>query len=467
MATILYWFRQDLRISDNPSLFEAAKAGKILPIYILDDENAEQHKMGSASRVWLHHSLVSLNKSLNGNLRLFKGNPETILSDIAKTSNAKKIYWNRCYEPWQIKSDDSIKSKLQESGVEVETYNGSLLLEPQETLKSDGTAYKVFTPFYKRNYLKATPRKPLKEPQNIQFSDCKITSDSIESLKLLPKVGWDKSITEHWNISEDGAKERLHYFIDNGLKNYKQGTNFPAQDNNSRLSPYLHFGLISPHQIWYSLHFYETNSNIEHFCMELAWREFSYSLLYHFPSLPSKCLQSKFDHFPWQDNPSLLKKWQKGLTGYPIVDAGMRELWKTGFMHNRVRMIVGSFLVKNLLIHWQKGQEWFWDCLVDADLANNSAGWQWIAGCGADAAPYFRIFNPITQGQRFDEGGAYIKKYIPELKDLPDKYLSNPWEAPEEILKNANIELGVTYPLPIVDTKTSREAALTAYQKIK
>lgn len=465
MSIVILWFRRDLRLADNQALFEAAKAGEVLPVYILDDENANEHKMGAASRVWLHYALHSLNESLNGMLKVFKGDATKILPKIIKQSGARAIYWNRCYEPWRIARDTRIKALLEESSIIVKTFNSSLLLEPWETLKDDGLPYKVFTPFYKKNYTKPNLREPLKAPENLRFANI-IKSELIDSLGLLPKIKWDKDVIRNWNISEEGAKERLYHFLDNSIKNYKIGRNFPAFDNNSRLSPYLHFGQISPNQIWYAVRFEGLNENVENFCVELAWREFSYNLLYYFPELPRSNLQSKFNNFPWQNNTSLLKEWQKGQTGCPIVDAGMRELWQTGFMHNRARMIVGSFLVKNLLIHWVEGEKWFWDCLFDADLGNNSAGWQWIAGCGADAAPYFRIFNPVTQGERFDGAGEYTRKYVPELTKLPDKYLFCPWEAPDDILQKSGIVLGKTYPMPIVDVKKSRDIALAAYKKI-
>lgn len=467
MALVIHWFRQDLRISDNPALFEAAKAGDVLPVYILDDESAAEHKMGAASRVWLYHSLRSLNESLDRKLLLFKGDAKKLVPKIVKDSGASAVYWNRCYEPWRMARDKAIKRNLEDADIEVKTFNGSLLFEPWETLKDNGEAYKVFTPFYKKNYFNSSPREPFKGPCNPKLANVAIKSEPLSGFGLLPEIRWDEEMVEGWNISEEGAKERLHHFLDHGIKDYKQGRNFPAKDNNSRLSPYLHFGQISPNQVWHSARFCELNENIENFCVELAWREFSFNLLYHFPELPRRNLQSKFDKFPWQNNKEFLENWRKGQTGYPVVDAGMRELWQTGFMHNRVRMIVGSFLVKNLLIHWTEGERWFWDCLVDADLANNSAGWQWIAGCGADAAPYFRIFNPVTQGERFDSAGKYTRKYVPELKDLPDKYLFNPWEAPEEVLNAAGVKLGKTYPMPIVDIKKSREMALAAYDLIK
>lgn len=463
----IVWFRQDLRIADNPALHKASEDGNVIPIYILDDENAGEEKIGAASRVWLHHALVSLNESLNGHLNVYIGRAEDILSELCEKHNPKGVYWNRAYEPWRISRDKKIKERLNKINIQVESFNGSLLWEPWDVLKSDGTPYKVFTPYYRKGCLSAqTPRAPLSVP-NTEYAEGKFGGVTINDLKLLPDIDWDKQMMPHWDISETGAMNRLNHFMDDGITDYKQGRNFPARDNVSRLSPYLHFGQISPHQIWHETLNREPNGNIDTFQSELGWREFSHSLLYYFPDLPSEPLQKKFTNFPWMENDVHLVAWQTGMTGYPIIDAGMRELWQTGYMHNRVRMIVGSFLVKNLLLHWHYGESWFWDCLFDADLANNSASWQWIGGCGADAAPYFRVFNPITQGENFDPDGTYTRKYCPELKHLPDKYLFKPWEAPAHILKQANVVLGTTYPKPIVDIKLSRERALEAFQSIK
>jgi deoxyribodipyrimidine photo-lyase len=463
----IHWFRRDLRLSDNPALTKAAMHEAVLPIYILDDNNAGNHAMGSASRFWLHHSLQALNASIGNRLSVYHGNPQTILDAILKRFDIEAVYWNRCYEPWRMHRDAIIKDNLKKQGIEVHTCNGSLLWEPWDIKKDDGTPYKVFTPFYRRGCLNAAePMVPLAKPENINYVD-----DSghigIDALKLLPKIPWDKQLEPHWDISEEGAHKRFEAFIDEGLSFYKDGRNLPAKPYVSRLSPYLHYGEISPNQLWHAVRSIGDDKHIEHFCSELGWREFSYSQLYHNPELPHKNLQSKFDTFPWVENTDHLHAWQTGKTGIPMVDAGMRELWQTGYMHNRVRMIVGSFLVKNLRLHWHLGERWFWDTLIDADLANNSASWQWIAGCGADAAPYFRIFNPVTQGQKFDADGEYVRQYIPEIARLPNKYLFNPWEAPELILKEAGIKLGLTYPNPVVDLKQSRELALQAFQSLK
>lgn len=466
---VIHWFRQDLRLTDNPSFAAAVKEGKVLPIFILDDVNAGQYAIGGAARVWLHHSLASLNESLNGRLRFFRGDAQTIISELCRQHRITGVYWNRCYEPWRIQQDNSIEAALALVNIPVSTCNGSLLWEPLETLKSDGTPYKVFTPFYRRGCLtNADPvRAPKPAPDKISLTDGVFNSLQQDQLELLPIVPWHQQLVSYWHIGEQGAQQTLETFAREGVTQYKEGRNFPAKKSVSRLSPYLHWGEISPHQVWHRIQFEGDNENVEHFKSELGWREFSYSLLYHFPELPKKNLQSKFDTFPWRNDEALLKSWQQGQTGYPIVDAGMRELWQTGYMHNRVRMIAGSFLVKNLLLHWHHGEQWFRDCLVDADLANNSASWQWIAGCGADAAPYFRIFNPITQGEKFDSSGEYTRRYVPELAKLPDRYLFKPWLAPEELLGNAGIMLGDNYPMPVVDIKHSRERALAAFKSLK
>lgn len=467
----IHWFRQDLRLADNPAFRAAASRGPVLPIFILDDVNSGEHRLGSASRWWLHHSLQSLNRSLDSKLVLFSGDPIEILKALAAQYSVGAIYWNRCYEPWRIERDKKIKDCFQSTGIETTSFNGSLLWEPWQVLKDDGSPYKVFTPFYRRGCLaRSAPELPEPAPEKVELVSRVPDSGavgSIEHLNLLPNIPWDKQLEPHWNIGEPGAHKKLNEFIAREIANYKKGRNFPAENAVSGLSPHIHFGELSPHQVWYAAKRLPANDNLDCFQSEMGWREFSYSLLYHFPEFPRKNLQPKFDRFPWQSNPNFLKAWQRGLTGYPLIDAGMRELWQTGYMHNRIRMVVGSFLVKNLLIHWHEGEKWFWDCLVDADLANNSAGWQWIAGCGADAAPYFRIFNPITQGEKFDPEGQYTRRFVPELQNIPNKYLFRPWEAPAEVLSEAGIRIGDNYPAPIVDVKASRQKALEAFASIK
>ncbi len=311
------------------------------------------------------------------------------------------------------------------------------------------------------------PRNPIPKPNKIGYLSHKERLNTIDSLNLLPNETWVEAMMSHWKVGESMAMKRLKSFIKEDLSDYSEGRNFPAKQKISRLSPHLHWGEISPNQIWHAVKKLSQNKNTDCFLSELGWREFSYSLLYYYPTLERDNLQKKFNSFAWRKSKKLLNAWQRGMTGYPIIDAGMRELWQTGFMHNRVRMIVASFLVKNCLIHWHEGEKWFWDCLVDADLASNNANWQWVAGCGADAAPFFRIFNPITQGKKFDPKGDYTRKYVPELSTLPDKYLHAPWEAPTEVLQDADIKIGKTYPKPIVDLALSREKALAAYKAIK
>ncbi|MEE2774589.1 MAG: deoxyribodipyrimidine photo-lyase [Pseudomonadota bacterium] len=463
----IHWFRNDLRLFDNPAFVAAARHKKILPIYIHDDETAGEYAMGAASRWWLYHSLQSLNRSLKGKLSVYAGKPAEIISNLVSRFGIRAIYWNRCYEPWRVAYDRKLKNHLYKLGVNCESYNGTLLWEPWTIAKEDGSPYKVFTPFYRKGCLKADPpRLPLPVPQNISCSYDLDGSVKVDELSLLSNLRWYNKLASHWNIGEKAAKSRFEKFRVEGLKRYKEGRNLPADKLVSRMSPHLRFGEISPNQLWYSVRGGVEDENIEHFCSELGWREFSYSQLFYNPDLPERNLNKKFDKFPWVDDSNLLTAWKKGLTGIPMVDAGMRELWQTGYMHNRSRMIVGSFLVKNLGLHWRHGERWFWDTLVDADLANNSAGWQWIAGCGADAAPYFRVFNPVLQGQKFDANGRYVRHFVPEIASLPNEFLFNPWDADEIVLKRSNIDLGRTYPRPIVDLKVSRESALEAYKSI-
>jgi deoxyribodipyrimidine photo-lyase len=464
----LLWFRNDLRISDNPALSEATKNGSVLPVYIFDPEE----NIGAASKFWLHNSLKLLNESLQANLNVYFGNPKDVIFKLVKELNINYVYWNRLYDNKSIKRDSEIKLSLASSGIKCKSFSASLLWEPWDVLKSDKTPYKVYTHFYRNGCLKTSePRYPIPKLQNLSLIKDPNNKTTINDLALLPKNEWYKKLTQNCLIGEKLALQKLNKFLSYGLKDYKEGRNYPAKENISNLSANLHFGEISPNQIWYAVKSLYPNQNIDnnadHFLSELGWREFSYYLLYHFPELPYKNFQNKFDKFSWHYDEDLLKKWQKGETGYPIIDAGMRELWETGFMHNRVRMIVASFLIKNLLIDWRYGSDWFWNCLTDADLANNSASWQWVAGSGADAAPYFRIFNPVLQGEKFDPDGSYTRKFVPEIAKLPNKFLFNPWLASSEILKKANIELGKDYPCPIIDLEFSRERALNAFKNIQ
>ncbi|WJG10330.1 deoxyribodipyrimidine photo-lyase [Aliiglaciecola sp. LCG003] len=468
----IMWFRQDLRLRDNPALREACSDGSTIALYILDDKNPQQYAMGEASKWWLHHSLEALNKSLDGKLHIRKGDPHTILTELIDKTGAAKVVWNRCYEPWQIKRDKGIKQQLKQQDVLVRSFNGSLLWEPWEIMNKAGSVYKVFTPYYRKGCLQApSPRSPVDAPKDCQYEYLPELDQSLDNLQLIPQIEWYQAFPNHCQPGEEGAANNLSHFLSEPVASYKEARDVPSKQGTSRLSGHLHFGEISPHQVWYAaLNKYAgsmENPDLDCFLSELGWREFSHYLLFHFPTLPEKNYNSTFDSYQWRDENSDLVCWQQGQTGVPIVDAGMRELWQTGYMHNRVRMVVGSYLVKNLQTHWQHGERWFWDCLVDADLAANSASWQWVAGSGADASPFFRIFNPVTQGERFDSQGIYVRKYCPELDGLPDKYIHKPWEAPADILAKANLVLGKHYPKPLVDLKVSRQQALDAYANAK
>lgn len=472
----LFWFRQDLRLSDQPGLRAAAERGPVACLYILDD--TLPWPMGGASRWWLHHSLTSLKNDLDKigvPLILRRGSAKTILPKLATETNAQAVYWNRLYEPAAIARDTELKTTLKNAGVTVESFNGSLLFEPWEIKNGSGTHFKVFTPFSKACLTGKAPPLPVDKPKNMTGATLNVASDTLEDWGLLPtKPDWAKPLKAAWNIGEKGAQQRLREFLDKALHHYADGRDRPDQDNTSRLSPHLHFGEISPRQAFYAArHIGETNTRtgitkqIDKFISELLWREFSYHLLFAHPDLPEEPLNKKYAEFPWQPDDALFKAWSKGQTGIPIVDAGMRQLWQTGWMHNRVRMVVASLLIKNMLQPWQRGEAWFWDTLVDADLASNSASWQWVAGSGADASPYYRIFNPVLQGQKFDPNGDYVRKFVPELAKLRAEIIHAPWEASPLELKEAGVVLGATYPHPVVDLKDSRNRALEAHKRIK
>ncbi|MEM9603142.1 MAG: deoxyribodipyrimidine photo-lyase [Pseudomonadota bacterium] len=462
----LHWFRQDLRLQDNPALTAAAAADEVLCVYVLDERNAGGWALGGASRWWLHHSLQALDRALDGRLVVCEGDPRELLPTLVEAHAIDAVHWNRCYEPWRIRRDAEIKRALSERGVDVSSHNGSLLWEPWSVTKADKTPYKVFTPFYRKGCLSAgAPRAPLAAPVlRTVLSD---TGSDIDALGLLPAVPWASGFDAVGQPGEAGAHARLDAVRTRGLAHYASGRDRPAAETVTRLSPHLQFGELSPNQAWAMARALPDSDDVDRFCTELGWREFSHHLLFHWPSLPSENWQPKFNAMPWRDEPAMRRAWERGRTGIPIVDAGMRELWATGYMHNRVRMVVGSFLVKNLLQHWRHGAAWFHDTLVDASLANNSASWQWVAGSGADAAPFFRIFNPVTQGEKFDAEGEYTRRWVPELARLPNKHLFAPWLAPHTVLADAGVTLGVSYPHPIVDLAASRKAALDALANTK
>lgn len=463
----LFWFRNDLRVNDNPGLFEAAKAGKVLPVYIFDQEQADGFQLGAASRWWLHYSLASLNQSLEGILNIYQGNAANVILRLVEQYKVSSVYWSRCYEATEIAREAELTTFLKRKGINARSFNASLLWEPWEVLKADGEPYQKFTPFYQKVLSQADViRVSVPSPSKKVFIYDDTNKTRLEDLELLSKKNWELKLQQHCKVGEKAAHQKLINFLKKGLPGYQQNRDYPNKLATSNLSPHLHFGEISPQQIWHAVQKH-TLKNLRRdgnsFLRELAWREFSYSLLYYFPNLPRENFQKKFDRFPWVKNSKLLLAWQQGTTGYPLVDAGMRELWQTGTMHNRLRMITASFLVKNLLIDWREGAAWFLDTLVDADLANNSVNWQWVAGSGMDASPYFRIFNPVLQGEKFDKEGMYTRHFVPELAKLPKRFLFKPWEAPEEILKIAGVTLGKNYPYPIVDLSSSRDRSLKAY----
>ncbi len=467
----IIWFRRDLRLRANPALdFAIKNAKKLTFIYIYAPEEEKPWEMGGASKWWLHHSLSALAKDIKsrgGHLNIFSSNSLDTINETIKNVDADLVVWNRLYEPEIIQRDKNIKAQIEAKETSVKTFNSSLLIEPWKIKNSTNGPYQVFSPYWRKLKSEYIDVKITNAPKVIQSKKLS-ASIKIEDLDLLPKISWDKNFYRSWTVGEVASQKKLKSFFKTKLSDYKIDRDFPSKDGSSTLSAPLHFGEISPHDIWNKACELEVSAEItEPFLRQLGWRDFAHHLLFHFPETPQEPLKKDFKRFPWNKDKKLLSKWQKGLTGFPIVDAGMRELWQTGIMHNRVRMIVGSILVKNFLIHWNEGANWFWKTLIDADLANNTLGWQWIAGCGADAAPYFRIFNPVTQSERFDKEGLYIRKWIPELSNIPDKWIHKPWDCPEKVLTEAKVILGKDYPLPCIDLKASREEALSAYYSLK
>jgi len=477
-TALIVWFRQDLRITDNPALHEAARrGGPVVPVYIWSPEEEGDWPPGEASRWWLHRSLQSLAQDLQGlgsPLIIRRGPSLRTLQSLANETGARSIFWNRRYEPAVAERDAGIQKALAGQNMEVSTFNGSLLQEPWEQHNKSGKPYQVFTPFWKACLKDGFETNPRPAPRRLIPLETKPRSEPLHSLELEPAVDWAGGLRASWQPGRLGAESNLKRFLAEGLAHYDQGGNQPDWRGTSRLSPHLHYGEISPRQIWQAVAREASRKGIpeaawrtSQFVTELGWREFAYHLLHHFPHTPKQPLRTEFKRFPWRTNALWLKRWQEGRTGYPMVDAGLRELWATGWMHNRVRMIVASFLVKDLLLSWRQGAHWFWNTLVDADLASNTLGWQWAAGCGADAAPYFRIFNPITQGEKFDPTGQYVRQWIPELSRLPAPDIHRPWTVTSARLAQAGIRLGQHYPSPLVTHSIARETALDAYQSMK
>lgn len=468
--TSILWFRHDLRLADNPALSAAVKRGAVLPVFIFSTKEEVDWLEGGASKWWLHQSIGALAKRLEKlgvKLILRRGDSSKELQSLVRETGASAVFWNRRYEPFAVDQEREITRHFQQAGMETQSFNSHLLFEPWKIENKNGKPFRVFTPFWKTCLAAAQKiEKPLPPPAIIIAPIQWPKSLRLTELNLKPKLDWAKGFGKVWEPGEAGAQKNLQRFLREAISGYEESRNRPDQIGTSRLSPHLHFGEVSPRQLWESIRRRKSNSSMKYLA-EIGWREFSHHLLFHFPQTPTKPLQEKFEKFPWQKNAAWLSAWQRGQTGYPIVDAGMRELWATGWMHNRVRMIVASFLIKDLLQPWQLGAHWFWDTLVDADLANNTLGWQWSAGCGADAAPFFRIFNPITQGEKFDPKGDYVRRWIPEIAKLPDQWIHKPWQAPKEILAQANLKLGENYPEPIVSHAIAREVALERYARIK
>jgi len=480
VSIAILWYRRDLRLADHPALQALLADGHIPAPVFIHDEPDPDWQTGGASAWWLHHSLTALKHSLRqlgSDLFISSGDTQRQLAQLIQKTGAEAVYWNRCYEPAFVSRDAAIEKQLRQQGINASSHSAGLLREPRQLLKKDNTPYRVFTPFWKLLCKIGPSRERAATPGSLPALPESKRPDSqpIESLGLLPAIHWDKAFYSHWQPGEDGAWNAITGFCDTRLHDYKSNRDIPGETGTSRLSAHLHCGEISPLQLWHYLLQRSASdttpgmlSAVEAWLRQLGWREFSQHLLYHFPHTTLQPLDERFEHFPWRtDYADTLLDWQKGQTGIPIVDAGMRELWATGYMHNRVRMITASFLSKNLLIPWQEGARWFWDTLVDADLANNTMGWQWTAGCGADAAPYFRIFNPVLQGEKFDKAGHYVRQWVPELAALENRFIHQPWSADAKTLGDAGIHLGKGYPEPMVDLKASRKQALTAWDRVK
>jgi len=472
-APLLLWFRQDLRLADNPALHAAADR-PLLPVFVLDDEAAGDWAYGGAARWWLHQSLAALGADLaarGAKLLLLRGRAEIAIPALADAIGAEAVLAGRLYEPWARERDRRVHEALEAQGRRLRLATSSVLREPARVASGSGKPYAVDTPFARAVAAMGDPDPALPAPARLQGIAHPAGGLALEDLALLPKRDWAREFGTLWTPGEAGAAARLDRLVARALAGYAEARNLPGTDGTSGLSPHLRWGEVSPRQVWHAVTAaipgqVTPDGKAWPFLSELLWREFSYHLLWHRPDMPEAPLRERFSGFPWQPDAALLRAWQRGLTGYPIVDAGMRQLWRLGWMHNRVRMIVASLLVKHLLQPWQAGEAWFWDTLVDADLASNSASWQWVAGCGSDAAPYFRVFNPVLQGEKFDPDGGYVKRFVPELARLPAKFIHRPWEAPEQVLRGAGITLGRDYPRPVIDHAAGRARALAAFAAI-
>lgn len=471
MAVALVWFRNDLRLDDNPALRAAIEGGHdIVAVYVHDPDGEGDWAPGEASNAWRARSLDALDRSLRERgaaLHYFAGHAAPTLAAIAATTGAQAVFWNRRYEPAVERRDAAVKRQLREQGLQAESFDGALLFEPWTLKTGKGTPYRVFTPFYRAALAHWSPQAPWTAPERLPAAAEGPEGLRLDALRLAPTRGWDEGFWSHWTPSEAGARDALDAFVDGALRDYADGRDRPDRIGTSRLSPHLHFGEIA---VWRVVDAVEAlrgrvdGRQVDAFVRELVWREFAHHLLHHFPHTPERDLDDRFRGFDWaRRTPGQLERWRRGRTGVPIVDAGIREMWHTGWMHNRVRMIVASYLCKHLRVHWRTGAQWFWDTLVDADLANNTMGWQWVAGTGADAAPYFRIFNPVTQAERFDPRGEYVARWLPELAALPMPVRHAPWRDPALLARVAP-----DYPTtPLIDLAQGRDDALAAYRTMR
>ncbi|MCC5795507.1 MAG: deoxyribodipyrimidine photo-lyase [Chromatiales bacterium] len=475
-APAIWWLRNDFRLTDNSALHAAAATGApVLAVFVLPGGEADDQAGGAASRWWLHHSLAALSDRLakwSVPLLLRRGPAADVLADIARDTGTATVFAARRYEPWARRQQRAVRARLAEEAP-LQLYGGRLMFEPAALRNRSDQPFQVFTPFWKACLAAGDPGPVRESLPDLRGFSGRPGSERLEDWLLLPRQpDWAGGLREHWQPGETGALERWQEFLAEGLDGYHLNRDRPDLAGTSRLSPHLHFGEIGIRWLWAAVCAAERDglcsaAAADCFRRELGWREFSAHLLYHWPELTTQPLRREFMEFPWREDADALAAWQRGATGYPLVDAGMRELWHTGWMHNRVRMVAASFLVKHLLLHWQHGEAWFRDTLVDADLANNVAGWQWVAGSGADAAPFFRIFNPVLQGQKFDPDGHYVRRWVPELARLPDRWLQEPWSAPAEVLAAAGVLLGRDYPAPLVEHPAARERALAAFETLR
>lgn len=474
MTTALIWFRRDLRLTDNAALIHALEtANRIVPVYLHAPEDDGDWAPGAASRWWLHHSLAALTESLaqrGSRLVIRRGPSLAALRRLVRDTGADAVCFNRLYEPARLAQDQAIEQALRADGVRVHAGQGHLLTEPWTIASQSGTPYRIYTPYARTAHARLIMSTPQPAPRALPLPPLRLKSLSLRELDLLPTIRWDAGLAGHWQPGETGARRRLRQLAAR-LPHYAHDRDRPAADGTTHLSPHLHFGEVSPQQVWRAIQQARVGvrAGVQRGAgileRELLWRDFAHHVLHHYPQTPARPLDARFQKFPWRRSQALLTAWHHGRTGIPIVDAGMRELWETGFMHNRVRMIVASFLTKHARLDWRQGARWFWDTLVDADLASNTLNWQWVAGCGADAAPYFRIFNPLLQSRKFDPQAEYLRRWLPELQALPAVHRHAPWLAPATMLAGAGLRLGKDYPLPVLDLATARNDALAAFQR--